>query len=428
MKNTTTLILLMLGFCAGAQPTIIPAKAQVGSVLILNAKAHLGNGSVIENSAIAFENGRLTLVADAGGVDKKAYKRVIDAKGKHVYPGLIATNTPIGLVEIESIRSTVDNAEVGQYNPNIRSIIAYNTDSRITPTIRSNGVMLAQIAPQGGVISGTSSVVELEGWNFEDAVYKMDDALHINFPDPINTTWTENGPMKKGKNEKYSQQLAELETFFKEASAYLQNDKPVAKNLKFEAMRPFIQGGRKIFINAESAKQMMEAILLTKKYKLNPVIVGGTYSWLIADFLKEQNVPVVLTQSQALPDRVDDDIDQPYKNAAVLQNAGVLFCISKDGNWQQRNLAYQAGQSVAFGLDYEAGIASITLNAAKILGIDKTVGSLEVGKDATLILVDGDILDPKSSAVVNAFIRGKEIDLDNKQKQLYRKFQKKYGK
>ena len=197
-----------------------------------------------------------------------------------------------------------------------------------------------------------------------------------------------------------------------------------------EALRPLFEGKSNLYVHANRAKEITEAVLMAKKSGLKTVIVGGQEAWMITAFLKENNASVILFEPQSLPTRVDDDIDQPFKNAALLQKAGVTYCISKSGGAEavprQRNLAFQAGQSIAFGLDYESALSAITLNAAKILGIDASVGSIEVGKDATLLISEGDLLDMRTSIVQYAFIKGKSIDLDNKQKQLYRKFKKKY--
>ena len=230
-----------------AQP--IPAENQTESILIMNAKAHLGNGKVIDNAVIGFENGKIILVADATTVriDGSKYKKTISASGKHVYPGLIATNTPLGLIEMPSVRATVDNVETGVMNPSVRSIVAYNTDSHIPPTVRSNGVLLAQIVPSGGRISGQSSVVELDAWNWEDAAYKMDIGMHLQFPSVFTTTMDfMTGPSTR-KNEKLAQEIAELDAFFKEALAYTKTDNPMPKNLKFEAMRNVLNGKKNAF-------------------------------------------------------------------------------------------------------------------------------------------------------------------------------------
>jgi imidazolonepropionase-like amidohydrolase len=431
MKKT----LALLFFCnvliinSIAQPT--PAENQKEAILIINAKAHLGNGKVIESAAIGFENGKLTLVADVNTakIDASKYKKIINATGKHVYPGIIAPNTPLGLIEIPAVRATVDNVEIGNMNPSVRSIVAYNTDSHVPPTVRSNGILLAQIVPSGGRISGQSSVVELDAWNWEDAAYKMDMGMHLRFPSINNASFDfTQGTISMRKNERYTQEMTELESFFKEALAYSKIDNPTSKNLKFEAMKGVLSGKTTLFIHADLVKEITEGVLFGKKFGCKTVIVGGKDSWMSTDLLKTNNIAVVLSEVQDLPSRNDDDIDQPFKTPAMLKAAGVQFCMSVSGGWQTRNLPLMAGNAVGFGLAYEDAISAITSDAAKILGIDATVGTLEVGKDATLIISEGDILDMRTSKVKQAFIRGKDIDLDNKHQQLYRRFQTKYDR
>lgn len=429
MKKTLVFLLanlLIINYLAAQTPT--PAAGQSEPILILNATAHLGNGQVIKDACIGFENGKLTLVGEeiSAKYDRSRYKKVIDAKGKHVYPGFIAPNTPLGLVEVQSVRATVDLVEVGDYNPSVRSAVAYNTDSHILPTIRSNGVLLAQVVPEGGRVSGSSSVMELDGWNWEDAAYSMDGGMHLRFPtvytfgfDPING-------FSQKKNDNFLKDIADAETFFREAKAYNEKATPTPKNLKFEAMRGLFKGKRTLFVHANAAKEITEGIAFGKKFGCKTVVVGGRDAWMLTDLLLSNNVAVVLEETQALPSRNDDDIDQPFKTPALLQKAGVLFSMSVSGYWQQRNLPLMAGQAVGFGLDKEAALAAITSSTAKILGIDKTVGTLEMGKDATLIITEGDVLDMRTSIVKQAFIRGKELDLDTKQKQLYRRYKTKY--
>jgi imidazolonepropionase-like amidohydrolase len=424
MKKIFLLILAMsLLQWAGAQQT--PAPDQSESILVLGATAHIGNGTLIENSAVGFDKGKITFVGKAADIKKADFKQVIDATGKHVYPGLIAPNTTTGLSEIEAVRATNDDTEVGYFNPNVRSIIAYNTDSRVTPTIRSNGVLMAQIVPKGGLVAGLSSVVELDAWNWEDAAYKMDDGIWVNWPSPYRYSgwWAEPGGISANKD--YAKTMAALKEYFTEAKGYLEGT-PKVTNLKLEAMRGLFNGSKTLFINTDWVKGMMDAVAFAEEFGLKYVLVGAEDAYQIVDFLKEHDVKVMLAQTHRLPNREHEDVDQPFKTPAALEKAGITFCLMYADYWQVRNLAFQAGQAVAFGLDKEAALKSVTLNTAKILGIDKTVGSLEVGKDATLIISNGDVLDQLTNQVTDAFIRGKAIDLDNKQKALYRKFKQKY--
>ncbi len=426
MKPTVVLFLcfFMIPMLKAQNP--VPAPTQPAPVLLLGAVAHLGDGTVIENSAIGFENGKLTLVADATVIrlDRSKYAKIFDAAGKHVYPGFIAPNTQLGLIEIDAARPTLDATEVGGYNPQVRAIVAYNTDSEILPTIRSNGVLLAQIVPTGGTLSGNSSIVQLDAWNWEDAAYRTDDGIHLNWPSSRISNEFQQTPPDQSKQ--YDKEIQELRAFFEAASAYSRQVLPEVKNLKFEAMRDLFSQKIPLFIHTDNAKTIQESVLFAEKYGIKPVLVGADDAWMLADFLKDHAVPVLLSSTQSLPSRSDEDVDQTFKTAAQLYEKGVLFAFSHRSAWQQRNLAFQAGQAVGFGLPREAAVAALTLSTAKILHIDDRCGSLTVGKDATLFISEGDALDMRSCQVTAAFIQGREINLDNKHKQLYRRFEAKY--
>lgn len=410
---------LSLSLCLAAQsPT--PAPAQKGAVLILGATAHLGNGTSIPVSAVAFDKGKITLVADATTIriDRNQYQKIYDASGKHLYPGFIAPNSQLGLVEVEAVRATNDQSEIGSYNPNARAIVAYNTDSEVTPTVRSNGILMAQVCPQGGVLSGSSSVVQLDAWNWEDAAVRRDAGQHLNWPAPRTVA--------PGEESTYGKETAAIAQYFREAEAYCKIEKQEVKNPRFEAMRGLFSGQQILYIHANQAKSIRDAVHFGVANKVKIVIVGGDDAWQETTLLKTHNVPVVLNRTQRLPSREDEDVDQPYKTARMLQEAGVTFSFSDGGSWKQRNLAFEAGQAVGAGLPYEAAVSALTLNTAKILGIDTEYGSLEQGKSATLFISEGDALDMRTNKVTAAFINGREIDLDNKQKVLNRKYSEKY--
>ncbi|HTF04238.1 MAG TPA: amidohydrolase, partial [Bacteroidia bacterium] len=259
MKKSILYILLLLPFCIAAQQPV-PAKKQTKSILLMNGICHVGNGTVIENSLVGFKDGVITLVGDATviRIDKSAWDTTINCAGKHVYPGLIAPNSTLGLIELEAVRATADFNEVGYMNPHVRTQSAYNTDSKITPTVRTNGVLMAQITPRGGRISGTSSVMNLDGWNWEDATLKADDGVHVNWPVYYSRTWSESGPSPYTKNKVYMERRAELEKFFAEAKAYCMTPKPAEKNLRFEAMRGVFNGTQNLYIHADAAKDISE--------------------------------------------------------------------------------------------------------------------------------------------------------------------------
>lgn len=400
-----------------------PSVKQSKKIILKGATVHVGNGSVINNANLVFDNGKITELSTNAVNENGA--EVIDVKGKHIYPGLICVDSRLGLEEIEAVRATLDYAEVGELNPNIRSVIAYNTDSKIIPTVRSNGVLLALSVPEGGIIPGTSSVMKLDGWNWEDAAYKMDVATQLNWPSMrVRNAWW--APPADEQRKQSAENMAMIKRFFDEAKAYSEVDKPANTNLKFEAMKSIFNGSRKLFISASTAKEITSSILFAKSYGITPVILGAQEAYMVADFLKEHNVAVIYTNPHSLPNNEDDDIDMPYKSAKILKDKGIVYALSINGSWQQRNLPFLAGTTAAYGLTKEEALQSITLNAAKILGIDKTTGSLEVGKDANIVISEGDILDMRTSQISMAFIQGANIDLDNKQKELYRTYMEKY--
>lgn len=392
-----------------------------------NATIHLGNGQSIENGTIAIEGERIALIAtQQEAVGLEAYT-LIDAKGKHIYPGLIALNTQLGLVEVESVRATRDFAEVGILNPNVRSLIAYNTDSEILPTVRSNGVLISQVVPRGGRISGQSSAFYTQGHTWENAVLRSDLGIHLWWPSRFHATgwWGEPGPYKGNKN--YERDLDAVLQYMQMAQAYTQKKNQQKKNIKFEAMRGLFDSSKTLFIHVEEAKAMLEALDLLADYNMRIVLVGASEAWLIADELKVRNAKLILGDTHSLPSHSDSDIEQPYKTPALLYAKGIDFALSMNGVWQQRNLPFQAGQAVSYGLPYEVAIEAITSRPARFLGIDANVGTLEKGKEASFILSKGDVLDMSSSVIEAAYIKGKAVDLDDKHKRLNREYSEKYG-
>jgi imidazolonepropionase-like amidohydrolase len=422
-KYFSFLIFILVSIITNAQNPV-PSKPNEGTILITGATIHVGNGEIIENGFIRINKNKIESIGSMTNVRLAKADRMIDAQGKQIYPGIIAPNTNLGLSEIELVRSTNDVSEVGTLNPSVRSIIAYNTDSKIIPTLKSNGILMAQTVPQGGMVSGQSSVVQLDAWNWEDAVYKIDEGMHIRFPSMTNYRTTEKND---DANAPWKEQLNELRKLFSDALAYSQVYRTDI-NLKLEAMQPVIHRTRKAYFHVHTVKEILSALSFIAEYKLNAVLVEAEESYLVTNQIKESKVPVILSSTHALPSRNDDDIQQPYKTPAMLQKAGILFCLShKDWSGNQRNLAFQAGTAVAYGLSKEDALQAITLNTAKILNIDKTCGSLEEGKDATLLICSGDLLDMQSSKIEKALIQGREVSLDNTQKQLYEKYKKKYG-
>lgn len=425
MRNIIALNFLFLSVFAFSQ--------QKNKILLLNGTAHIGNGEVIEMSYVAFANGKIEMVADAKGIrlNPAAYDTVIDIAGKHVYPALISPNTILGLQEAEAVRPTSDYNEVGGINPNVRSLIAYNTDSKILPTVKTNGVLYTQCTPRNGLISGSSSIMATEGWNWEDAVLKADDGIHINFPKSFQKMgwWAE--PAPGNKNNKFEEELLALNSFFTDASAYFNNPEKTESNLRFEAMKSVFAGKANLYLHANSEKDIIQAVNFARKYNIQkPVIVGGKDAWKITSFLKSNKVPVILNRLHDLPDLPEEDIDITFHIPALLWKDSVLFCLQMEGDMeamQSRNLPFVAGTASAYGLSKEQALQSITLNTAKILGVSDVLGSLEVNKMASLVVSDGDLLDMKTNKVVMAFITGKTVNLVNEQQLLYEKYKAKYG-
>lgn len=426
MKKITIACLLLAAQVLTAQSF---DTIQRTSILLKNAIIHTGNGTVYENGVLAFADGKITLAGDAATLryDPGKFQEIIDCSGKHIYPGLIAMNTQLGLREIELVRATADTYETGEMNANVRSVISYNTDSKVIPTIQSNGILLVQVVPQGAVISGTSSVMETDGWNWEDAVYAMDNGMHLHWPSYLGYDFID-GNFLVTINKNYDAEIGNLKSFFDASKAYCTATKPAVHNAKFEAMRNVFKGHTQLFIHTNNAKAMMHAVLFAKQLNINPVIIGGAEAYKILSFLKEHAVRIVIDNVHALPANDDDDIIQPYKLPAILQEAGIEYAIAySDSHWNMRNLPFLAGTAVAHGLSKEQALQAITLSPARMLQIDASVGSLEVGKDATLIICEGDLLDMKSSIIEAAYIKGRQVEVKNWQDANYEKFSKKYG-
>lgn len=399
----------------------------------MNATTHIGNGQVIENSYLAFNNGKIELVADARilKIDISKFDTVINLSNKHIYPGLIAPNCIIGLQEAEAVKATDDFAEVGEFNPHIRSLIAYNTDSKILQTVKANGVLFVQSTPRNGILSGTSSVLATDGWNWEDAVVKVDDGIHLNFPKSIhkNGWWAE--PLPSERNNKYNVELKNLNTFFENALAYFRTTNPIEKNLRYESMKGLFNGAKTLYINTDYVKDIISAINFSKQFNITKmVIVGGKDSYKITSLLRENNVAVMLNRLHDLPDLPEAETDLLYKTPFLLQKDSVLFCLQNQGDMEAmnaRNIPFLAGTAAAYGLTKEQALQSITLNAAKILGIENELGSIEIGKSASIIISDGDILDMKTNNIILAYINGRQLKLSNFQNDLYKKYSDKFG-
>jgi imidazolonepropionase-like amidohydrolase len=433
MKKTiyiSLVIMLACLFTAAAQNPVV-APAQNKPLMLVGGTIHTGTGEVIENGTIVFINGKITAVGKASDFtfDKTAYE-VIDVGGKQVYPGLIYPNTSLGLTEIGSgVDVAADNREIGELNPDVRAIVAYNADSQVTPVIRSNGILLAQIVPVGTLMPGTSSVVQLDAWDWESAAYKTDNGIQMDWPRkavPGRRGGSNYFRIAMGGNT-YDQNVEELEKIFTDAEAYAATENPVHQNLRLEALKGLFDGTKTLFLNSDEAKGIISGISFARRHGVKKIVLSDAdeSAWEVRDFLKENNIPVILADPLSLPKYDYSDTRLPFKLAAMFHKEGILVGLTYS-NQAYGNLPFAAGETAAYGLTKEEALQTITLNNAIILGIDDRTGSLEPGKDANIVVSSGDILDMATNNIELAFITGRNINLDNKHKQLYRRFEAKY--
>ncbi len=413
---------------------IIPGKPQERPIALVGGTIHTVTKGTIENGVVLFDKGKIIAVGKEINIPRDA--EVIDVRGKHIYPGLINAFTTIGLIEIGAVRATRDVTEVGLVNPNVRAEVAFNPDSEHPPVTRSNGITMALVVPTGELIAGQSALMMLDGWTWEEMTLKAPVGLHIYWP---RMTLPSGGFMFVMRNPEELRKEVEtrlnlIRETFQKARAYKKaKESEVQKgvpyhdtDLKYEAMIPVLEGKVPVFIHANSSKEILSAIEWAESEGLKVVIVGGADSWKVADVLKNKNIPVILTNIHRLPSRRYSDYDEPFTVAYKLYKAGVKFCIGGEGGYyNERNLPYQAATCVAFGLPREEALKAITIYPAEILGVADKVGSIEPGKDATLIVTTGDPLEIPTQ-VVYEFIQGKKVDLSNRQAKLYEKYVEKY--
>jgi imidazolonepropionase-like amidohydrolase len=429
----SVLIIFTFLFKAETQSPVV-ASVQKKQVILSGGTIHIGTGEVIEDGTLAFDNGKISYVGRSTDFKTdKTKSEIIDITGKQVYPGLIYPNTSLGLVEIDGVDLTVDNREIGPLNPNVRSIVAYNTDSHVIPVVRSNGILIAQITPVGSLLPGTSSIVQLDAWNWEDAVYKKDDGVHMGWPRKSGTGGRRGGYVTQtaGTSEStYDRNVEQLERIFSDAVAYTKIDNPENVNLRLESLRGLFDGSKTLFVSSSESKGIIAAISFAKRYGVKRIVLTGAdeSAWAVKEFIKENKIPVILADVHSLPKYDYSDTRLPFKLAAMFKKEGVLVGLTYSSQAYGFNLPFVAGQTVAYGLTKEEALQTITLNNARILGIDDHTGSLEIGKDANIVVSTGDILDMMTNNIEFAFIAGRNISLDNKHKQLYKRFQSKYEK
>ena len=396
-----------------------PAPAQKNPIAITNATIHTATGTVLNNASIVFENGKITQIN--GSIPSNA--EVINAQNKHVYPGFILVNNTLGLVEISATNATVDYREANDISPEVRSLISFNTDSHVIPVIRSNGVLLTQPVLKHGTLSCTSSIMQLDAWNWEDAVVATDNVLHLSWPEIFRI---DDEKRNKEFQTRRTEKIKELTSLFQRAQQY---DNQQVKDYKLNAIKPVFEN-RKLFVEVAGVNETLEVIAWANKLNLkNVVLIGESNLVGVLDDIKKSNCPLIIKRVHSLPVNSSDSPRLPYEFAKLVQDKGILYGLDYSGDIEyqnSRNLPFLAGTTIAYGVEKEKALQSITINLAKMLGIDKNYGTLEVGKSATLFISEGDALDQLTNNVTEAFIDGRKINLDNQQKELYKTYQEKY--
>ena len=424
-------LFIVIGIDSTYGQTPSPRLKSPKKILIRYATAHVGNGEVIDNAYLTIEGDEIGILANGNNVRINIldYDSIIDAEGKHIYPGFIVMDSRLGLNEIDAIAATHDFNETGEYTPSVRTLPAFNSESKVISTVRTNGVLMAQIAPTGGRVSGSSSCVHFNGWNWQDATVEADEGTFVNWPSRYGYRgwWAEPGDAKM--NKKYSEDCQELLAYFQDAKAYSKQSKPVVTNLAFESMRQIFEGSKRIYVRVDWAKDILDVVQFAKEMGIKQVaIVGGAEAHLVLTELKESNIAVIIDRVHKLPVHPDDPLDQPFTLAKQLSEAGVVFAFAMSGGMEHmisRNLPFEMGTAVHYGLDYENAIKAATQTPAKLMGIDAKYGTLESGKKATLFISTGDALDLSTNQVEAIFIEGRSTSLKNHHQALFEKYAKK---
>lgn len=429
------IIFTLFLFNLGISNDQIPGEDQKRPIILKGGILHTVSTDIFEGYDILFSKGKIVRIEK--NIMASPETDVYDVFGKHIIPGYIAPITRIGLVEIGLVKQTRDFAERGSFNPNVKANVSYNPDSDLIPITRSNGVLVVNSVPAGGRISGQSSVMMLDGWTWEQATLKHPSGLHINWPSMRINYGANVKKSEKQQKEEIQKSIRDLDHMVRDVRAYFQRIKQRSRiagerqksDLRLESMIPFVVEKKKIFIHADEARQIKSAVEWAKKNDLKIIIVGGSDSWRLTDLLVKNNIPVVIDQVEKIPTRRFEPIHLPYKLPFLLKQAGVQFCLNTiigyphDGNI--RNLPNEAMRAAAYGLDKSEALRSITLSTAEILGVDDMIGSLDIGKDATFFISETPPME-MNPKILMAFIQGKEVDLNNHQKMLYKKYQEKY--
>ncbi len=414
----------------------VALSASAQSILLQNAVVHTVSGGTFTNAGVLIRGDKIDVVLAYKSPEPITADKTIDLKGQHLYPGMIDMDTSLGLTEIESVRGSDDMSEVGAYTPDVQSWIAVNPDSELIPVARANGVAHMECAPAGGVVAGMSGVVALDGWTTEQMTIKRVAALHVYWPETdLNTTPKEKFKDKskfkslEDQAKEREKKLKDLDDFLQESRAYEKvraaKSKDFLRNPPYEAMLPVVRGEIPVMVHANEIRQIKAAAKWAETNKLNIVIVGGRDAWMAAELLGKAKIPVVYEAVFHLPNRDTEGYDVYFREPEVLRKAGVKVLFGGGpGNSSAslaKNLPYFASQAVAFGYPEDEAVRGITLYPAQLLGVDGRLGSIEKGKEATLFVCDGNVLDIRTH-VTRMWIAGKEMSLENRHTRLYEKY------
>jgi len=425
---TLILCMVMLTNNASQASEPIPAPKQKHPIALIGATVHTVSGAVIQNGTILFDKGKIVAVGTAVTIPQNTER--IDTRGKHIYPGLIDASSSLGLTEIGSVRGTLDLSETGRINPNVRAEVAIHPESELIPVARSGGITVAAVSPAGGLISGTAAAIMMDGWTYEEMTLKAPLALVVNWPSMVYSPGRFMRMSREDWQKQRDEQLKQLRDAFAESRAYLKaKDAEKEKgihyhdlDMRWEAMRPVFSKKIPVVVNANEISQIQAAVAWGEEEQIRIIIGGGRDAWRVADLLKAKDIPVIVNPIHTAPMRRWEGFDEAYTTPAKLKEAGVRFCISGDYSASNsRNTPHHAATAAAYGLAHDEALKAITLYPAQILGLEAMLGSIEVGKDATLMITDGDPLE-LSTTVEQIFIQGKKIDMQDKHKQLYEKY------
>ncbi|HWU53163.1 MAG TPA: amidohydrolase family protein [Tahibacter sp.] len=408
---------------------LFAGAAAADDLVLSGADLHTVSHGVIERGEVLIRDGRIAALG--ARVDAPAGAQRIDLAGKHLYPGFVAADSLLGLSEIDAVRATLDFAEAGEINPNARALVAIDADSEQLNVARSNGVLTIHVVPRAsdnGLLTGQSALIKPDGWTWEQMRLVDPVGVHLFWPSARMPPWLPPQAQEKAA-EGLKKKLGAIDAAFSDARAYRaakQKSDNRTTDLRWEAMLPVLERRQPLFVHADDAVQIREALAFAARENVKLVLVGGVDAWRFAATLKAREIPLILGSSHNLPLRRWESYDTIYAAAGKLAAAGVQFAIANDsGSSNERNLPYQAANYAAFGLDRDTALRAITLTPAEILGVAERLGSLDVGKDATLFVADGDALE-NFTKVERAWVQGHEIDLSNRQTRLYDKYRSKY--